>query len=54
MSKERLANERGGQAPLECMYCPTLGPLYPVDADHAGWMCDVCYQKMQNETENEG
>ena len=42
------------EAPLECMYCSATGPMYPIDADHAGWMCDECYQKMQNETENEG
>lgn len=50
-NEARLA--KGNMAPLECMYCDATGPMYPVDADHCGWMCDACYQKMQNETENQ-
>jgi hypothetical protein len=30
--------------PLECLKCgAATGPLHPVDADHAGWMCPKCY-----------
>lgn len=31
-------------APLECTRCgKPKGPLHPVDADHPGWMCGICY-----------
>jgi hypothetical protein len=48
------ATDEPDTAPLECMYCPATGPEYPIEADHPGWMCDACYQKMQNEKEREG
>jgi hypothetical protein len=39
------------KAPLECRRCgsPT-GPPYEVNADCAGWMCDSCYENLQNPT----
>ena len=34
--------------PLECVYCgSTTGPLHPLDADHAGWMCPKCYDALK-------
>ena len=34
--------------PLQCVKCHReIGPLYPVGADCAGWMCDECYAKAQ-------
>jgi hypothetical protein len=33
---------------LECTECNrAIGPLYPIDADCSGWMCDECYKKYQ-------
>lgn len=40
--------------PLECVNCRSAtGPLHPLNADHAGWLCRECYVKVSGE-ENAG
>jgi hypothetical protein len=43
----RRKRSRKLEAPLECVRCgaPT-GPLHPIDADHAGWVCPYCMEKL--------
>ena len=39
-------------APVECVQCKAAtGPIAKIDAEHPGWLCPVCYGKLQDRDE---
>lgn len=44
-----LGSTQGQQRrPLKCAECgEATGPLHPIDADHTGWVCPKCYEKLE-------